>query len=143
MDGRDSRIRQVKPKRYLRYLVPAICLFFVIVFAIQVIFEVYLKVPVIIRPRYNEIFETESAAFDWNYLVGIPNKNQSFLIQIASDPGFRRIIKEQKIKGKHVKFENIFVEKGPYFFRLRAVIEGRACKWSRTRQIYGPEGVQE
>jgi len=142
MIDQASNIQPMKTKRYLRHLVPAICAVFVIVLAIQVIFEAYFKVPVIIRPRYNDIFETESAVFDWNYLVGIPDKNQRFLIQIASDPGFKRIIKAQIVKEKHVKFKNIFRERGPYFFRLRAVIEGRACKWSGTTKFYGPGGVE-
>jgi hypothetical protein len=142
MIDQASNIQPIKPKRYLRHLVPAICAVFVIVCAIQVIFEACLKVPVIIRPRYNDVFETESAIFDWNYLVGIPDKNQSFLIQIASDPEFKRIIKAQTVKEKHVRFENILRERGPYFFRLRAVIEGRARKWSGTTKFYGPAGVQ-
>jgi len=135
-------IQPMEPKRYLRYFVSAICAVFVIIFAIQVIFEAYLKVPVMVRPRYNDVFETGSVDFDWNYVIGVPEKKQAFLIQIASDPGFKKIIKAQTVKEKHVRFENVFIERGPYFFRLRAVIEGRACKWSGTMKFYGPGGVQ-
>jgi hypothetical protein len=124
-------------KRYAKYLVPLICAVFVFIVLLQVVSEAYYKKPVIIRPRDNHIFETEDGNFDWNPVVGIPKKKQSFLLQIASDSGFEDIIIAKKVKDTHVRLERAFKKSGPYYFRVRMESDGKGFQWSGPIKFYG------
>ena len=129
-------------KRYLPNLVPAICAVFVVVFSVHVVCEAYFKIPVLIRPQWGDTFETGDGDFDWNYVMGFPKKKQTFIIQIASDSGFENIIKTKTVKDKHIRFERLFMKKGSYYFRTRAVIDGKKYRWSRPVKFYGAEGLE-
>lgn len=126
-------------KKYLPHIIPMICLIFLCVFTVQVIYEGYLKVPVIITPRWgNNAIENGHIHFNWNYIVGIPKEKQSFIVQIASDSEFKKIISTETVKDKHIRIDNTLMEGKPHYFRIRTVIDNHTYKWSRPVSFCGP-----
>ncbi len=126
--------------KYLPYAVTIVCAFFVLVFSYKTVSEAWLKVPVIILPHNGDKFETGNGVFYWNYISGIKRESQEFFVQVASDPGFENIVAAKRIDENHLELEGLFEGEGPYYFRVKSIIDSLIHGWSDSVRFYGAGG---
>lgn len=129
-----------KIKKALPYIPTGIWIIFLGIFAVQVISEAYFKIPVMILPYPGQSLKNGTGDFYWNYVVGVSKKKQLFRLEIASNSDFKKIVKTKLSPINHVRINNVFKGKGPYYFRLRMEADGKVFSWSRPIKVYGQNG---
>jgi len=129
-----------KLKKARAYVPTGIWIVFLAIFAVQVISEAYFKIPVMILPYPGQSLKNSTGDFYWNYVVGVSRKKQLFRLEIAGDSEFKKIIKSELTPINHVRINNVFKGKGPYYCRLRLEADGKTFSWSRPLKVYGQDG---
>jgi len=112
-------------------------LIFFIALLFQCSQEVILKRPVISRPMWARQFQNGSGYFDWQYLPFIPKGEQRFRVEVSRSPVFNDLLHMKTVNINKARWYNTFNQYGPYYFRLRAVINDNQFAWTRPVKFYG------
>lgn len=121
------------PNRIVRTVV----LIFIAVLLFQCAQEIILKRPVISRPMWGNQFANGSGYFDWQYLPFIPKGEQRFRVEISRSSDFKDFLHIKTVNINQARWYGTFNQYGPYYFRVRAVIDNKEFAWTRPVKFYG------
>jgi|GEM_PF-4289599 len=121
------------------WLPTVIWMAFASVLAYKAISDALFRVPVLVHPPSGWRFETGRGDFVWNYIVGLPKKEQGFRLEIAADKDFKNIIKSVATGKNEVKLGGEFMKRGPYYYRVRFEHKGKMRPWSGKVMFYGKD----
>lgn len=126
------------PNRIVRTVVSI----FIAVLLFQCAQEIILKRPVISRPMWGNQFANGSGYFDWQYLPFIPKGEQRFRVEISRSSDFKDFLHIKTVNINQARWYGTFNQLGPYYFRVRAVINNKEFAWTRPVKFYG-SGAQQ
>lgn len=126
-----SETKPDKPRNWRERTVVLLWLVFVLVFGVQVFSEGILKKPVSIYPQKNAAISESAVDIYWNYITGIPVREQRFQVQVAADSAFQSLVTQTEAASDHCRLSGALETKGVYYYRVRLLLGDKPFGWSK------------